>query len=226
MIRLIAIAMLAATPVSGAEMAFRVGNFDRVSLGGSPDVTVTTGRAVTVQASGEQRALDRLDIRVEAGTLKIGTKPGFRLSWNDGGRVRIAVTVPMVRGVEVGGSGSVNIDRVKTPSFGAEIGGSGSIDVAALDTQRATFSVAGSGKASAAGRCDSVAIEIAGSGKLQLDRLRCATLDATIAGSGDIAAYASRTAAVSVMGSGDVRVAGGAKCAVTKRGSGSVVCTG
>jgi len=226
MIRLIAIAMLAASPAGGAEMAFVVDTFDRVSLGGSPDVTVTTGKAIGVQASGEQRALDRLDIRVEGGTLKIGTKRGVEMSGGNWGKVRIAVTVPMVRGVEVGGSGSVSVDRVKTPSFGAEIGGSGSIHVAALDTQRATFSVAGSGSLSAAGRCDSAALEIAGSGSLRLGQLKCATLDATVAGSGDIAAYASRTAAVSVMGSGDVRVAGGAKCAVSKHGSGSVACTG
>lgn len=228
MIRLALISMLAAAPALGAEMDIPVGGFDRIALGGSPDVTVTTGRAVSVHASGDQRALDQLDIRVERGTLKIGNKrnSNWNWSWGDRPKVRIAVTVPMVRGVDLGGSGTVSVDRVKTPSFAADIGGSGSIRIAVLDTGTAKFSVAGSGNVDAAGRCGSADINVAGSGRLRLAGLKCETLTASIAGSGDIDASATRTADVSVMGSGDARIAGGARCSVSKHGSGSVTCGG
>ena len=149
MIRPIAAAILAAVavPALAAEQSFPVGGFDRIALGGSPDVTVTTGKAVSVRASGEQQALDRLDIRVEGGVLKIGTKRGdWNWSWRDHGKVSIAVTVPMVRGVELGGSGTVSVDRIRVPAFTAEVGGSGAIRVAALDAQTAKFSLAGFGQ--------------------------------------------------------------------------------
>lgn len=226
MIRLAAAAaLLAATPALAAEQSFAVGSFDRIALGGSPEVTVTTGKAVSVRASGDQKALDRLDIRVEGGTLKIGTKRGnWSVNWSDLGKVSIAVTVPMVRGVDIGGSGSVSIDRVKVADFAAEVGGSGSIKVAALDTQTAKFGVAGSGGIDAVGRCGSADMSIAGSGSLRLAALKCATLKADVAGSGDIDANASQTAKVSIAGSGDVRVGGGAKCSVSKAGSGRATC--
>ena len=226
MFRLAAVTALAlATPALAAEQSFPVGGFDHIALGGSPDVTVTTGRAVSVRASGEQKALDRLDIRVEGGVLKIGTKRGD-WGWRDWGKVSIAVTVPMVRGVELGGSGTVSVDRVRAPAFAAEVGGSGTIRVAALDTQSASFSLAGSGSVEAAGHCGAGNASVTGSGRLRLAGLRCDTLTASITGSGDIDATATRTADVSVMGSGDARVGGGARCSVSKHGSGSVACGG
>lgn len=227
MIRLIALtaAALSATPLLAAEMSFPVGQFDRVALSGSPEVTVTTGKSVGVRATGEQKALDRLDIRVEDGVLRIGSKKGnWNRSWGSVGQIRIAVTVPMVRGVDAGGSGSVAVDRVKVPSFAATVGGSGSIRVASLDTERASFEVGGSGSIDAAGRCGDSQASIGGSGSLRLSGLKCATLTASVGGSGDIAAFASRAAKISSAGSGDVRVAGGAKCSVSKVGSGSVLC--
>ena len=226
MIRLAALTLLAvATPAFAAEQAFPVGGFDRIALGGSPEVTVTTGSTVSVRASGDQKALDRLDIRVEGGTLKIGTKrDSWKIGWNNYGKVRIQVSVPMVRGVEVGGSGSVSVDRVKAADFAADVGGSGSIRVAALDTGSAHFNIGGSGGIDASGRCDRAELSVAGSGSLRLGGLKCASLKASIAGSGDVDASASRTADVSIAGSGDARIGGGARCTVSKVGSGSVTC--
>lgn len=219
--------ILLASPVAAAEMNFPVGGFDRIALGGSPDVTVVTGRTPGVHATGDQKALDRLEIRVVNGTLQISNKHGINWSWdwNDVGKVRIAVTVPMLRGVSVGGSGSVAVDRIKVPAFAADVGGSGSIRLASLDVQSADFSIGGSGDVVAAGRCGSSHANVGGSGSLKLGGLRCATLDASLAGSGDIEANASQTAAISVAGSGDVHVVGGAKCSISKVGSGQARCT-
>jgi len=218
-------AAILATPSLAAELIVPVGSFDRITLGGSPEVSVTTGRAVSVRATGEQRALDRLDIRVEGSVLKIGSKRGnYSWNWKSAGPIRIEVTVPMVRGVDVSGSGSISVDRVKVPSFGAAVGGSGSVRVASLDADRTSFSVGGSGSIDAAGRCSDNEASIGGSGSLRLGGLKCTTLTASIGGSGDVVAFATRTAKISIAGSGDVRVAGGAKCSVSKVGSGSATC--
>jgi hypothetical protein len=218
------VSVLVGSAATAAEMNFPVGGFDRISLGGSPDVTVTTGKTVSVHASGDQRALDRLDIRVEGNTLKIGNKRSLGMSWGNYGPVRIAVTVPMVRGLDIGGSGNIGVDRIKVPAFSASIGGSGNVRIAALDSQTASFDVAGSGDITAAGRCDSASLSVAGSGNIGLAGLKCGSLKANIAGSGNIDAHASQTASLSVVGSGDINVSGGAKCSVSKHGSGSVNC--
>ncbi len=218
-------AILIAAPAVAAERTFPVGSFTGLAVAGSPEVTVTTGHAPGVHASGSDAALDRLEIRVEDGTLKIGTKRGLDWSWHDHGRVTIAVTVPMLDAVDVAGSAAVAVDRIKAPRFGANISGSGSVRVAALDADVAGFNVSGSGTATAAGRCGTGAAKISGSGELRLAALKCTTLSGSIAGSGSIDAFATQTATLATMGSGNITVAGGARCTVSSAGSGKAKCS-
>lgn len=218
-------AVLIATPALADERAFPVGDFHGLALAGSPDVVVTTGRAASVHATGETAALDRLDVKVEDGTLRIGTKRGMDWSWRDHGRVRIAITVPMLRAVDVAGSGGVVVDRIKVRDFAAALSGSGSVRVAALDADAASFATSGSGTMEAVGRCGEGSAKIAGSGDLKLSGLKCATLSASIAGSGTIDAFATQTATLSTMGSGDITLTGGARCTVSSAGSGKARCS-
>src|SRR5688500_1979017 len=57
-----------------AQRSFQVGEFQAVSLEGAQDVVVTVGGAPSVRAEGDAEQIERLDIRVENGTLKIGTR--------------------------------------------------------------------------------------------------------------------------------------------------------
>ena len=228
MIRLMTAAALltAAAPALADERAFPVGGFDRLASSGSADVSVATGARASVHATGEAAALDRLDIHVEGDTLRIGTKRESMWSgWRDHGRVHIAVTVPMLRAVDLAGSGGVTVDRVKVRDFDGSIGGSGRLTVAALDTDTAAFNVAGSGDMTVAGRCGSAKASIAGSGDLKLAGLKCATFSGNIAGSGRIDAFATQTANLSIMGSGDITLTGGARCTVSSAGSGKAHCS-
>ena len=136
-----ALSLLAAAPAAAAERNFPVGGFDRLALEGSPDVTVVTGRAPSVRATGDADALDRLDVHVEGGTLRIGHKRnGWNWDWGRHARTHVEVTVPMLRGVDTAGSGDVRVDRIKVRDFAGAIAGSGSLTVAvrSMPTPRAS----------------------------------------------------------------------------------------
>ncbi len=219
------LAMLAAgSAASAAERSFPASGFDRVSASGSEDITILTGRAASVVARGPADRLDRLDIRVEAGTLKIGHKRGD-WSWGRSEPVRITVTLPALHGVRLGGSGNVTADRGSGPAFEAKLSGSGDLSVAQIDAASVAIDLAGSGDLTASGRCRSASIALAGSGDLHLGGLACETATVSLAGSGDIAARVSGTAAVNIAGSGDVVITGGARCTTRKAGSGEVRCS-
>lgn len=217
-------AVLAAVPASAAERRFPVGGFDRIEASGSDDVIVTTGHAVSVVATGDQDRLDRLDIRVEDGALKIGYKPNSGWKFWERGKARIAVGLPSLRGAKLAGSGNVSVDHTTASKFEGALAGSGNLSLGQVDTRELTLEIAGSGTLSAAGHCDAAKLSIAGSGGMKLAGLDCKTLSASVAGSGDIDARATGTAALSIMGSGNVRVRGGARCTVAKHGSGSTDC--
>lgn len=209
-----------------ASRNFQVGAFQSVSLTGSPDVIVTVGGAPSVRAEGDARLIERLEIRVENGDLKIGFRESS--SWNFGfsrdRHVTIHVTAPALGAAALTGSGDMRIDRVEGDRFAAAVTGSGDLEIAQLRAGAASFSLTGSGGIRAAGAAQSASIHVAGSGDIDLGGLEIRSAEVSLMGSGDITARAMETAQVRLMGSGDVAITGPARCSIDKRGSGDVRC--
>lgn len=210
-----------------AERRFDLAGFDAVLLAGPHDVIVTVGAAHSVRAEGDPETLDRVEIEVEGGTLRIGAKKGkWSFGWTDRAKTTIYVSLPAIRAASIAGSGDMRVDRVQSERFAASIAGSGDLQIAALRTADAKFSIAGSGNISASGTAQRAGISIAGSGDVNLEGFEARSAEVSIVGSGDVRARAMETADVSIMGSGDVMLSGSARCNVNKRGSGSVRCGG
>ncbi len=213
--------------VSGTR-SFDAAGFDSVSLSGPDNVIVQVGKAVSVKAVGDTAILDRLEIEVVDGTLRVGRKRknGVHFNWgNDKGAV-VTVTLPVLAGASVAGSGDMDVDRAASPKFKASIAGSGSLKVGALETDRLDVSVAGSGNATfAGGTAGEADVSVAGSGNLDAVGVAARTADISVAGSGGVRAAVSERADVSIVGSGDVDIIGDAQCKVSKIGSGDVRCT-
>ena len=206
---------------------YEVGNFDRIELAGAYDVTVKTGSAPSVHASGNEKAMERLVVEVKNGILTIYPKKRNGFSWSSGGgHVELQVTVPSLRGAELAGSGDLRIDSVAGDQFAGGIAGSGNLTVDRLQVAELKIDIAGSGSAKASdGRVKTAEYDIAGSGGIDAAGVAAETASVSIAGSGDVMANASNSANVSIMGSGNVEVKGGAKCTVSKAGSGDVRCS-
>ena len=214
-------------PRATSQRDFQVGQFQAVSLQGSHDVIVTVGGAPSVRAEGDAEAIERLDIRVENGTLKIGSRSDRRwFSFRSHRGVTIHVTAPSLNGASIQGSGDMRVDRVQAEAFEAEIAGSGDMQIAALQARRASFAVAGSGDIRAAGTAEESDVSIAGSGNVALERLQTRRTSVSVAGSGDVSVRATEAVEGSVMGSGNVIVHGSARCSISKMGSGDVHCGG
>jgi hypothetical protein len=206
---------------SGGQRSYQVGTFDRVDLAGHYDVRITVGGAQSVRAEGAEAELERLEISVVDGELRIGSKPG---SWTSTGKTIVHVTAPSLQAVDVAGSGNVEVGALRTQRFRGEIAGSGNLVMQGLESEEASFDISGSGNVRAAGRARAVILELQGSGNGQLGELQTETARVSIAGSGTAQVRASGTAAVSIAGSGSVDVTGGARCTVEKAGSGAVRC--
>lgn len=209
---------------AGGTRDYAVEGFDAVSLGGHDEVVVTVGPAASVRATGDPGELDRLDIRIDGTRLHIGRKRDIALVGRGGTPVTVHVSVPALVKAAVGGSGNMRIDGVTGSRFEADLAGSGDMQVGRIDVSEGRFSIAGLGGITAAGRADSVHVDIAGSGDADLSALASRTARIAVVGSGDVHAQTSESADVNILGSGNVTVAGGATCAVRRHGSGEVRC--
>jgi hypothetical protein len=209
---------------SAGQRSFDVGAFQSVSLAGAHDVIVTVGGPPSVRAEGDAEALERLEVRVEGGVLRLETRRNSWFSGGSRGSVTVHVTAPSLNGASIGGSGDMRIDRVQAEAFESSISGSGDLEIGTLQARRVEFSVTGSGDIRASGAAEEAEISIAGSGSVELDSLQVRRASVSIAGSGDVAIQASEAVDGSIMGSGNVTVRGPARCSVTKMGSGEIRC--
>jgi len=234
LILLAAAASLGACGSSSAEAGptisrdYKVGAFDKIEVAGPFDVTVTTGGRPSVHATGESDLIEKMEVVVEGGTLKIRPiKRNSMFNWNFGshGSAKVAVSVPALSEAAIAGSGGIAIDKVGGDRFKGEIAGSGNLRLAAVDAGDIALSIAGSGGVSAAGKAKNVTYEIAGSGDINAKELVAETARVSIAGSGNVAGNATASAAVEMLGSGNVEMVGGAKCTIDKHGSGDVNCS-
>jgi hypothetical protein len=229
-LRHVSLALLATTALATAAIAapserrFPVTGFEKVWASGSEDITITTGKAASVVATGPQERLDNLDIAVASGTLKIDHKKSSNWSWGTGDQVHIAITMPALHGIHASGSGDIMADTGSGPAFEGSLSGSGDMKIGRINSPDVALRTSGSGDIMAAGQCTNAKVTISGSGDMALAGLACTNVDVTISGSGDVAAHATGNANIRISGSGDVKITGGARCTSHTSGSGDVTC--
>lgn len=206
--------------------SFNLSGFERVALKGSDDVRVVAGPAFAVTATGSDHVLERLDIRVEDGTLVVSRKrrSDWSMGWSHDKGALVTVTMPLIRGASLAGSGDLNVETTADDKFEGDLAGSGDLTVENINAAETEFSLAGSGDVRAKGTTKRLALSIAGSGGIDASALTSETAQVSIAGSGDISLRASQSVDGSIIGSGDVRVDGTRNCTVSKLGSGDVIC--
>lgn len=202
--------------------------FTGVDLRGPDDIQVKTGDTFSVRAEGDSKVLDRLEVRVVGGVLKIGRKDSDH-GWLWGGNrdengVKIFVTLPHLNSASVAGSGNLTADKGEG-DFKAAVAGSGDLSVAGLQGGAVDLDLAGSGNLKVAGTATSFKASIAGSGDIDAKGLPVTSATVSIAGSGNVTGTVNGNANVSLIGSGDAELGGGAKCNVSKMGSGEARCS-
>lgn len=206
----------------GTTRNYEASGFTKVDLRGPDDVDVKNGAQFAVVAEGDSAVLDRLEIKVVDGTLRVGRRPGFSMSSDNG--VKVHVTMPRVEGASVSGSGNMRVDRAEG-AFKAAIAGSGNLGVDALSATDVDLAIAGSGDLTVAGTANRIDASIAGSGDIDAAKLTAKGASIAVMGSGNMRGVVNGGASVSIAGSGDVDLTGGAKCSVSAVGSGEAHCS-
>ncbi|MBC7921257.1 MAG: PspC domain-containing protein [Ferruginibacter sp.] len=81
---------------------FSVRDFDKLDMGSAFVITVERGPAFRVTAGGDRDDVEDLDVRVNGSTLEIGYEDKLRFVRRE--RVKINITMPVLRDVEFGGA--------------------------------------------------------------------------------------------------------------------------
>lgn len=227
-VSLMAMTACAQGPANAATANFNVRDFDQVALQGPDSIHVIPGNAFSVTAEGPQEALDKLNIRVEQGVLKVSRKE--EKGWNWGGwrnkaRALVTVTLPAIRAASLSGAGDLDVSApVKGDHFTASLSGAGDLKIRNAAVHVMDVRLSGAGNISLIGTADQLAAGVSGSGNVEARSLAARTAQLSVSGVGNINARVSEIATGGVSGVGNVSVVGGARCDLKKSGVGSVHC--
>jgi hypothetical protein len=203
-----------------------VTDFTRVKIEGPYAVTLATNVAPFARATGSQRALDRVSVRVEGRTLLIRVD---RSAWGgspdeQAGPVTISVGTHGLEQATLIGGGSLAIDRVRGLEFSLASYGSGSASIGAVAVDRLRLSTQGSGSMRASGATKQLIAALNGPGLLDASGL--IAKDATLSARGPASVRANVTNNVKLIATGTATISleGGAAC--ENKVTGSAIVTG
>ena len=218
--------LIAGAPAFAAERGYTVTDFDRIELVGPFVVTVETGKAPSVRATGAATAIDRLRIDQRGRMLRISVNAGGWGGW-PGERPpvpTIRVTVPGLRDASVNGGGKLAITKMRAQLVRLSVSGSGELSVSGLETDRLSATMLGSGSFVLGGKAQTGRVTNEGSGSIKGDALIVGNVDLVSNSAGPSTVGSNKTAKVHSTGSGTVTILGKPACSVTAVGSGEVVC--
>ncbi len=205
------------------ERSLALKDFSAVELAGPDRVDIRRGATFQVRVSGDPKVVERIEVRRDGDTLRIGRKPGDSWEWSREGAT-IHVTMPALKRATLTGSGDLLVDRAD--DLVALLTGSGDLTIGQLRGHGASLTLTGSGTIAAAGAVDRLTMAVGGSGSIDAAQVKAAEARVSVTGSGDVAADVTGPAQVSLTGSGSATLGKGARCTVRKAGSGEANCGG
>ena len=190
-----------------------------LALAGPDKVLVTEGAKLAIAVSGDRQAIEALRFNLDNGTLGIMRDKHAHAA----GVATIAVTVPALHEITLAGSGDI-IAPALADKASVNIGGSGTVAIDRVAASQFDVNVMGSGTLSAAGTAERLEFNVAGSGNLKARGLKVGSAEVNIAGSGGGEFASDGAVNANVLGSGDVTVYGRADCKISAMGSGKLRC--
>ena len=181
--------------------------FTEVRLDGIGTVQIIQGPEEGVIVDAPEKVLDRIETSVQGRTLILGITSGV---WGFLGfrsdDIRFTVTVREIESLVIGGSGSMQAERVIAKGLSTSIEGSGRIRLGAVEAAGMEIGIGGSGRIHVSSlQTPKCVAEISGSGKIEVDKVAGDVLAVSLSGSGRITmAGTAQHAGFRLEGSGQI----------------------
>lgn len=221
-----AAALLAASPVSGAEKRYGLTSFETIDVSADVTVEVVTRTPVSAVAIGPQDALDRLSIEARDGKLVISERQfaGDEKRRAPRGPVTVRVNAANLRSATLAGAGSLQIDKLEGQRAMVGLRGPGRLTVGRIGADRLQVAMIGNGTMTLGGAAKNAQMTLSGAGMIDAGALTVDELISDSEGAGDHILRAVRSATITARGIGKTVVLGKPVCTVRNVGSGSVTC--
>jgi hypothetical protein len=216
----------APAPQAAESTTVMLTGFERLRVDGPFLVKLIDGQPPKATITGDRRAIDRVSVRNMGGQLVIGPRNQTFEGWSEAsGPLTITVGARGLRGININGGGSVDIDRIAGQRIDLGVNGAGSLNIARLDADQLAVTLTGTGAVRIKGGMTRTArFGSYGAGSIDATGMNINDLTVQSQSAGDSRFTARYTAQIASLGTGTVRVAGNAACLIS--GPGPASCTG
>jgi len=198
-----------------------VSPFKEVHAAGNIQLLVIQGDLKPVRLEGDENILPYIELIQEGDRITIKTKEGVNLI--PSGDLKIYVTSPTYKSIEVSGSSDI-IGQTKitsTDDLSLEASGAGDIKME-VDAPKITAGISGSGSVSLKGQARDFNINLTGAGHAYCYDLLTENTTVDISGAGSAQLYASVKLTADISGAGNISYKGNAAVSQQISGAGSV----
>lgn len=219
-----------AAPASAAERTVAVTNFERIRVDGPFEVQLTTRQTPRATVSGDARALDLVDVRVDGGTLIVRAANG---GWGERPAAR-GVSSPVIRlqtrdlrSASVVGSGKLSISGpVAADRVDLNVTGAGLLAADGVAAGQLTTTLIGTGQVQLSGTTRTARIVGNGAGTIAARGLTAGDVTIRTEGTTTVSVTARFTAAAFSTGLGPIEILGKPECKGKAQAGGVIVCGG
>jgi hypothetical protein len=156
-------------------------SFDEVDVGGvfETSITVVDGPP-TVEITVDDNLVDRLDVSVDGGELKIETNGGMDFGVDP----TVVITMPELTELDVEGAASVFVTGAKTTSLAVDLSGATDVDIE-LDVTSLDIDGSGASSITAKGTATELTMDLSGASSADLSGVAIETVSLDLSGSSD-----------------------------------------
>lgn len=190
--------------------------FDEIESNSSINLVVAQGpeRRVTVNAQTDVQP--RIKTEVKGGKLTITMNGNV----DPASGTNIAITIPSLEGLDLEGSGNVQIIDQNGKKLALNLEGSGNVELRNIRYEDIDIDVDGSGDVSLSGQSENLDLTVTSSGDVLGYDLVAEDVKVFTKGSGDVRVSATENLEIKLEGSGNVYYRGEPKISLEDKGSG------
>jgi len=198
-----------------------VSSFKEVEASGNIQLMVIQGDLKPVRLEGDENILSYIELIQEGDRIRIKTKEGVNLI--PSGDLRVYVTSPSYKSIEVSGSSDI-IGQTKitsTDELSLQASGAGDIKME-VDAPKISAGISGSGSISLKGQAKDFDMDLTGAGHAYCYDLLTENTKVDISGAGSAQLYASVKLTADISGAGNISYKGNASISQQISGAGSI----
>lgn len=194
-----------------------VSDFSKIDLGLEGKVQIRQGASFSVVVEAQGNLMELIETKVDGSTLVITSKSNI----GNAKELHYFITMPKLSGLEVSGSGEVDVLDVFSPEdMDIDISGAGQVK-ANLIAESISADISGSGYLKLDGSADAFDGDISGAGEIKAANLAAKEVRIEISGSGSAEIQALEALDLDLSGSGEVKYKGNLPPKFTQDISGS-----